>query len=90
MKFKFEIVQTVNGSPDPSSYPQGQAHTTELDGAAMVVTEEFPDETQAKAQQCTHDDGWRSDVWNKHCPNHFKNTNSIGGFDVFYIGPAHP
>lgn len=85
-KFRFEVVQTVDGLPDPSAYDEGLAHS-HLSGAAKVVIEEFVDEETAKAQEVSHEEGRNSEVWQKHCPPLFRSGNGVGGLDVFYIGP---
>jgi len=81
-KYRFEIVQTVCGQPDQLAYDIGLAHTPRLNGAAMVVIEEFDNEDRAKSQ------GEGGEVWQKHCPDAFKDPESVGGLDIFYLGPA--
>jgi hypothetical protein len=50
--------------------------------------EEFPDAETASSQACGHEGGYESDVWEKHCPQAFKCSGSVGGLDVYYLGPA--
>lgn len=88
MKFAFEIIQTVSGQPDPGSYPSGLAHAPEMDTCAMVVVEEFDTEDEARSQNCTHEEGYKSQVWQKHCPQMFKFEDCKGGLDVYYIDPV--
>jgi hypothetical protein len=87
-KFEFEIVGTVEGGPDPLSYEPGLSRTRELDGAAKVVVEEFPNADIASSQACCHEEGHKSEVWQKHCPRPFQFGEGVGGLDVYYLGPV--
>ena len=86
-KFKFEVVQTCDGFPDPMAYDELLAHTPSFRGAAKVVVHEFESEDEARRRGCCHDDGYGNEVWEKHCPEIFKYGSGLGGLDVFYIGP---
>lgn len=83
-KFKFEVVATVLGGPDPGTYPPGLSHHEELDTCAKVVEEEFATEEVAILQQEEY-----SEVWFKHKPSGLSFNDPNGaGLDVIYIGPV--
>jgi len=89
--YLFEITGTVEGLPDGLSYPEELApEGSKYKGAEKEVVMEFPDEETAKSQGVTHEDGWKSEVWQEHCPAPFQSSDSLGGLDVQYIRPATP
>jgi len=89
MLYRFEVIQTVDGLPDPMAYPEEFAPLgNSYKGASMEVIMDFPDEQTARAQAVEHENGQRSEVWQKYCPSLFKGSGSIGGLDVQFLGLA--